>query len=157
MGKSKSASDHSSSPLALRDPNIVLAEKLAPFAFKTTGSLDDKRTLVTVDVLGLASALTCSSEEQRFEWARCLMLKAQQKPSEAPIHHLYSSIERDSFETFHERTVAAEAATNAERAVDVLTQSRSRLMLHRDDGFEKHWRWFSLSSCGDGGRRAAAR
>ena len=71
------------------------------------GRDEDQKVSVTMDLIGLVHALTCSTEAQRFEWARYLMLQAKQSDQEEPVHNLFSSIERDSWAVYAARRQAA--------------------------------------------------
>lgn len=49
-------------------------------------------------------------------------------------------------------TAAAEADAAAAELVGALPQPRSRMLLYREDGSVKHWRWFRLSRGAEGAR-----
>lgn len=84
-------------PEVLNNPGIGLQNLNLSF------DVQNDRPCVTVDVLGLVQVLTNSTEEQRFEYSRHLLLQAKQRGESEPVHNLYSSIERDGWGAFSAR------------------------------------------------------
>jgi hypothetical protein len=97
----------------LQNPGVSLSSQFGTLSFSSSrGGLTSRKTLVTVDVLGLVKALTTKSDEQRCEWARHLMLQASQARSDSQLHNLYSSIERDGWAAFRLRQRAEETRSS---------------------------------------------
>jgi hypothetical protein len=94
-------------PSVLQNAGHSFAAIAGDLSFSTARGAS-QRTMVTIDLLGLVSALTSPSSESRCEWARHLLLQASQSRNDAPLHALYSSIERESWEVFQQNLALAQ-------------------------------------------------
>ena len=75
-----------------------------PSSADALSSGDELRTQVTMNLSSLVRLLTVpSSDAQRHEWARHLVLHAQQRMPDAGLRHLYTSIGRESWHVARQR------------------------------------------------------
>ena len=88
-------------PEVLNNPGIGLQHLNLSF------DVQSDRPCVTMDVLALVQVLTNSTEAQRFEYSRHLLLQAKQRGESEPVHNLYSSIEREGWGAFSARNGGA--------------------------------------------------
>ena len=119
-------------PTALSSAETSL-ESMGVHEWEFVPSSSHANARVTLDLSSLVRMLTApTSVEQRQEWARHLVLRAQERLPDAPMRNLYTSIGREGWYAHRlrqklRRSAASSTATRAGRPASAATLERESL------------------------------